>query len=735
MERLLGQIGLTYLSVLAIVFFFGTTCAFVLMGISLVLFIIFMLVKRCRSTVFMPVIACVALLGCVVNVMYTTFVYDTTVNDYASYKGEITAKLKDEPYKYYGNYCYLFNCTSIKGEECDFDFIMYHNDLLNIEPADIITAEVELNKSNNKSNIADGYFLVGEMDYDKAPFTVEKPEYKGVYSYIIGIKSSVREYLRTTLDKDSYELCTALLLGDKYELSDDIRNDFTKAGVSHLVVVSGMHFSVFASVFILLAKKYKRYRMVILSVATLFILFYMMITGMQPSVARSGIMLLVSIVALAVRRDTYPLNSLGLAAIVILCITSPYSAGDIGLILSFATTFSIITVAPIMYRKLYSKLFAQRPVARSTNKAIDYIRPKIRKINIFLLSLFCVNVGAYIVALPLSICFFGAVSALSIISSFVLSYPIELLLLLALLIVLTSFVPYASVVLEWLIQLVTDAVLAVVGFFAELPFSYIYVIYNFVYLWLAFCVVLAIFIYFSKSKNRLKILSLLTVLMLSVGYLHAFYLDSNTVELNVYDVGGGLAVVHSSSDTTAVLTLDCSTSNATKTIRKLEQTVDNIDFASSVADNADSANALKSLTKAFAINDVLLYDTKRTVTLSETTGVVLEPSLYQEVQLADNSVISYYMVKGTYITYLDSEMYSMLILPYGVDVADVPEKFRVADVIVLNSCVENYELLSCDTLIISSNEDFAYYTMKYIYEISNRVLLTAESDVSIILEV
>mgnify|MGYP006967222459 CR=1 FL=1 len=52
MKRLLSQIGLTYLSVLAVVFYLGKTFAFYLGFVALVLSLIFISVKKCRKTVF-----------------------------------------------------------------------------------------------------------------------------------------------------------------------------------------------------------------------------------------------------------------------------------------------------------------------------------------------------------------------------------------------------------------------------------------------------------------------------------------------------------------------------------------------------------------------------------------------------------------------------------------------------------------------------------------------------------
>ena len=104
MKRLLAQIGLTYLSVLAVVFYLSDIWTLVLaVGFS-VIAIVFLAIKKYRKTIFLPVMAIVALIACVVNLSYTAFVYDDIVEKYSEYDGEITAVLIEEPYKYKNSY-------------------------------------------------------------------------------------------------------------------------------------------------------------------------------------------------------------------------------------------------------------------------------------------------------------------------------------------------------------------------------------------------------------------------------------------------------------------------------------------------------------------------------------------------------------------------------------------------------------------------------------------------------
>lgn len=725
MKRLPLQIGITYLSVLAVVFYMGTTWAWILGAVFLLALIITLLVSRFRTTIYLPVIAAVALIACVVNILYTDCVYYKTIEKYNNYSGTVSATLKEEPYKFYGSYCYEFTSDSIGDETCSVKFALFYDELLDIEPFDKVTTQVTLSDFANAKLMSEGCFLTADFIDDEPLYTVYKPEHKPLYYWAIRIRQYIRQTLKSALSDDTASLCNALLIGDKYTLSDDVRQDFVKAGVSHLVVVSGMHFSMLVSLFFLFAKRKYRYRLPWLILAIVFILVYMAITGFSPSVMRSGIMLLIYTVGCMIGREHYSLNSLGIAALAVTAF-NPYSVGNVGLILSFATTLSIVTLTPSLCSKFYFRIY-RHP---NKNKFIKFCR----KILYALVNLLCVNFSAFLASLPLSILFFDGVSTVSVISTFVLYYPTMFLLVLSLVLSLTFFIPLFAPLLcmaiEWLSQLFIN----IVSLFASLPFSYLYVRRDFVYLWLVMSLLLFAFMYITKSKDRVKVLALSSTLILLVGYLSATLITASTTTLNVYSVDNGCAVTYSSAGTSAVLSLDCNKSNALSTISKMKKSTTKVDFYSSVSDTTNSLNSLVNCSEEFAISSVLLYDTKRDVSLPNTIVDVATPGDVYTAHIAD-AVVTYYLVSDVYITYLDSAKGSVLILPQFVDVSDIPETFRTADTIIMGNCPLNFGLLSCDTLVISASAERAYNIMNFAHSISERVLLTAQGDVSIVMEV
>lgn len=136
-------------------------------------------------------------------------------------------------------------------------------------------------------------------------------------------------------------VATAMAVGDSRFLTAETKGAYRAAGLSHLLVVSGMHLSVLSGgVYALLHRVLKRRRWAS-AFSIVFILGFMAFTGFSPSVVRSGVgYLLVYMGNLFYRRaDIY--TSLGLAAL-LLCIQNPYAAADIGVLLSFSATLGAL---------------------------------------------------------------------------------------------------------------------------------------------------------------------------------------------------------------------------------------------------------------------------------------------------------------------------------------------------------------------------------------------------------
>lgn len=172
------------------------------------------------------------------------------------------------------------------------------------------------------------------------------------------IAVQVRQYIRGKIHRyvpssDGRAVLNALLLGDRSRIQADQRERFARTGLMHLLAVSGLHvFLVGMVLYMLLRPILMRFRLqwhtveIGRSLLTVGVLgLYMLLTGSRPSVVRAVIMSALFIGGIALQRSAHPLNTLGVAALILL-ILRPTALFDVGFQLSMAAVAAIVTVHP-----------------------------------------------------------------------------------------------------------------------------------------------------------------------------------------------------------------------------------------------------------------------------------------------------------------------------------------------------------------------------------------------------
>jgi competence protein ComEC len=155
------------------------------------------------------------------------------------------------------------------------------------------------------------------------------------------IKRRALAAMSGALPPASAALLAGLLLGERTDLPREIDEAFRRAGVYHVLAVSGFNVAILAAaVFATLSfigVPRRLTALVAIGVVTLFAF----VVGAQPSVVRATIMAVLVLLALLLDREASVLNSLALAAIVVLALR-PADLHDPGFQLSFAATAGIV---------------------------------------------------------------------------------------------------------------------------------------------------------------------------------------------------------------------------------------------------------------------------------------------------------------------------------------------------------------------------------------------------------
>ena len=157
-----------------------------------------------------------------------------------------------------------------------------------------------------------------------------------------GLASDVRAGLdRATahMDPERAGLLSGLTTGDTSSMSPVTEEQLRRAGLSHLVAVSGSNVAIVVGATALMVS---RLALILRVVACgLALGLFLLVVGPEPSVLRASVMGTVALLALAVGRRTEPLHALGLALIVLLSLR-PGLVHSVGLHLSAAATAGII---------------------------------------------------------------------------------------------------------------------------------------------------------------------------------------------------------------------------------------------------------------------------------------------------------------------------------------------------------------------------------------------------------
>ena len=186
----------------------------------------------------------------------------------------------------------------------------------------------------------EGILLVGSARSDGlVPLSAESPPWP------VSVRRWAVTTIRARLPESSAALLAGLLLGERTALPREADEAFRRAGVYHVLAVSGFNVALLASsVFFALSLLGVPRRGTAVA-AALTLMGFALVVGGQPSVVRATVMGLLLLLGMLLERDSQVMNALALAAIVLL-IWRPADLWEPGFQLSFAATAGLIYLAP-----------------------------------------------------------------------------------------------------------------------------------------------------------------------------------------------------------------------------------------------------------------------------------------------------------------------------------------------------------------------------------------------------
>lgn len=250
---------------------------------------------------------------------------------------------------------------------------------------------------------------------------------------------------------DNMSVLSALTVGERRDLSTGLKERYAAVGASHILAISGLHLGIIYMVLSFLIP-YKGRRRVVLVLRELVVVavlwVFAAVAGFCPSVVRAAILFTLMSVARSVHRDVSPINSLALAAMLML-LYAPRWLFDVGFQLSFSAVLAILLLSPTFIRLL-----------RAEGKGVVYN---------YIAGVVSVSVAAQIGTLPFVWYYFGTFPLYFLLTNILVVPAAFLIMLLAVLFVLSSAVGISGTIFYILLDGMLSLVNGVVEYISVLP--------------------------------------------------------------------------------------------------------------------------------------------------------------------------------------------------------------------------------------------------------------------------
>lgn len=173
-----------------------------------------------------------------------------------------------------------------------------------------------------------------------------------LYKSLGELKNAFTTLTYSYIPSENGGIANAMTIGDRSGISTSATEQFNYAGSSHLLVVSGLHLSLWAFGVIKLLRKNSLLRKYSAFISFAVLLFYSALTGFSVSVIRAGAMVGAVIFAKVLRRDADSLNSIGFGVAGIM-LFNPFAAYSVSLWFTVLSTVGILVLQKPIEQWIY----------------------------------------------------------------------------------------------------------------------------------------------------------------------------------------------------------------------------------------------------------------------------------------------------------------------------------------------------------------------------------------------
>ena len=316
-----------------------------------------------------------------------------------------------------------------------------------------IRANVRVKKisddKNRQINYSNGVFIKGNLS------DIEVLDNKSdfILNTTFKFKNYIKKQLFDNLGYNEASTLCAIIYGEREYFTDEFYGCVKSAGVSHVMVVSGLHLSIMVLLSVSLFGKifYNPFIKGFAVIVT--VMFLSLLCGFTMSILRAGVTYILMAIGIMIDRNGKGENHLGTAVTIIL-ISNPYAVFNAAFGLSVLATFGILGVAVPILEYFKETKIMEKKIPR---KIIQNI---------------LVSISATLMTLPLTIFLFGYVSVLTIITNLLISFAVTFAIYgVIFALVFSAIFPFLSDLFFLPAKTITLYINNVILYFGKLPFA------------------------------------------------------------------------------------------------------------------------------------------------------------------------------------------------------------------------------------------------------------------------
>ncbi len=274
--------------------------------------------------------------------------------------------------------------------------------------------------------------------------------------FVRSIVTPVRDYISSVFERslpsEQAAVMKGFLIGDVRNISREVYQRFKDTGTLHVLAASGANVGYVVATLLIgirLFRLPRQYRIYLLIAG---VVIFSFLAYNQPSVVRAAVMAIVTLIGMALYRDTNWLNNISVAGMVIL-VFRPLYLFDLGFQLSFGAAFALILFMPTCEK------WMPKPTSL------------IRKATRYFLMIFYGSIIAQLGVIPILIYNFHTVPLVSFVANLIVVPLVGVATTLGIMLVFLSAIPVVSTLLAEILTLTLKLTLASIDYFHALPIS------------------------------------------------------------------------------------------------------------------------------------------------------------------------------------------------------------------------------------------------------------------------